>query len=89
MKIAVFDTHVMRPDGRAMHFDVLVRDEPADKQLPNVLAHARRYLDAKGVPADTLRADECRFCHTESAPPLIEAEIERAGFAIVELRNCA
>lgn len=24
MKIAVFDTYVVRPDGRRMHFDILV-----------------------------------------------------------------
>ncbi len=88
MNIAVFDTHVRRPDGRTMHFDILVRNQDADKQPATVLSHGRRYLAAKGLPADILSARECRFCHTESAPPSIEAEIERIGFAIIELQNC-
>ena len=88
MKIAVFDTYVRRPDGRKMHFDILVRDQEPDKSLSVVLAHGRRYLEAKRVPADSLRAQECRFCHTESAPPAVEAEINRTGFAIVELQHC-
>ena len=87
-QIAVFDTRVRRPDGRTMHFDILVRDQDADKAPGLVLSHGRRYLAAKGVPVDTLSARECRFCHTESAPPSIEAEIERIGFAIIELQNC-
>lgn len=88
MKIAVFDTYVQRPDGRRMHFDILVRDQEPDKSLSVVLAHGRRYLDSKRVPSDSLRAEECRFCHTESAPPEVEAEIERIGFAIIELEHC-
>lgn len=55
MKIAVFGTHAQRPDGRTMHFDILVR---------------------------------ARFRHTEFAPPAVEAEIDRIGFAIIELQNC-
>lgn len=88
MKIAVFDTHVLRPDGRKMHFDILVRDQESDKAPSVVLAHGRRYLEAKGVPADTLSAQECRFCHTEFAAPPVEAEINHIGFAIIELQNC-
>lgn len=88
MQIAVFDTHVARPDGRRMHFDILVRDEAADKAPDRVLAHGRRYLAAKGVPGAALEARECRFCHIESASPQIVAEIERTGFAIVELQHC-
>ncbi|QGZ63363.1 DUF2024 family protein [Paraburkholderia acidisoli] len=88
MKIAVFDTYVDRPDGRRMHFDILVRDQPADKAPELVLSHGRRYLAAKGVPATALEARECRFCHVESATPAIEAEVERIGFAIIELQHC-
>lgn len=91
MHIAVFDTHVFRPDGRKMHFDILVRDErdeDEDKRLERVLTHGRRYLSAKRVAADTLSAQECRFCHTGFAPPAVEEEIDRVGFAIIELRNC-
>lgn len=88
MNIAVFDTYVLRPDGRRMHFDIVVRDQQAERELDIVLAHGRRYLAAKGIPADTLSARECRFCHSAFASPAVEAEIDRIGFAIVELQNC-
>lgn len=88
MNIAVFDTHVMRPDGRRMHFDILVRDQIPDKEVGVVLAHGRRYLAAKGVSAESLSAQECRFCHTEFSSPPVEEDIKRMGFAIIELQNC-
>jgi len=86
MKIAVFDTYVTRPDGRLMHFDILVPD--ASRALEQVLAFGRIYLDAKGVPAVRLSAEECRFCHMETAPEPVIEEIAREGFAIIELANC-
>ncbi|WP_266171369.1 DUF2024 family protein [Dyella subtropica] len=88
MNIAVFDTHVVRPDGRKMHFDILVRDRANDKEQSIVLEHGRRYLAAKGIPASHLTASECRFCHIETASPQVEAEINETGFAIIELKNC-
>ena len=89
MKIAVFDTYVRRPDGRRMHFDILVRDEAADKALDLVLSHGRRYLASKGLPDEiALSARECRFCHVESASEPVAAQIERNGFSIIEMENC-
>lgn len=88
MNIAIFDTRVLRPDGRTMHFDILVRDQEPDRSPSVVLAHGRRYLEAKGVPAEALSAQQCRFCHGAFAQPLAEAEIDRIGFAIIELQNC-
>ncbi|HTJ94969.1 MAG TPA: DUF2024 family protein, partial [Pararobbsia sp.] len=81
-------TYALRPDGRRMHFDILVRDEPTHKELGTVLAHGRRYLSAKALPAESLTAHECRFCHTEFASPPVEEEIGRVGFAIIELQTC-
>ena len=86
MKIAVFDTYIRRPDGRRMHFDILVDDTP--KELDTVLKHGKRYLNAKGLPDAELSARECQFCHTEPGHPDIEAEILIEGFAIIEMENC-
>lgn len=86
MKIAVFDTYVRRPDGQRMHFDILVPEH--DKDRARVLQFGRRYLAAKGVPADTLRAEECRYCHMESATEPVQAAIDEDGFAIIELAHC-
>ena len=86
MKIAVFDSYATRPDGRVMHFDVLVRE--ADRQIEQVLQFGRRYLVAKGVPSATLSAQVCRFCHIESATATVQLAVEQDGFAIIELGNC-
>lgn len=86
MKIAVFDTYVTRPDGRVMHFDILVPE--THKAQEQVLGFGRTYLQAKGLPAETLRASECRFCHMESATEPVQHAVERDGFAVLELGNC-
>lgn len=86
MKIAVFDTYVPRPDGRLMHFDILVPD--SDKSLDRVLQHGRRYLAAKGLPDAELGARECRFCHIESATPAVQSAVDAVGFAVIELAHC-
>lgn len=86
MHIAVFDTYATRPDGRLMHFDILVPE--ADKHPDRVLAYGRTYLTAKGLPADALRAEECRFCHMEFASGPVQEAIDADGFAIVELSHC-
>lgn len=88
MKIAVFDTYVQRPDGRTMHFDILVEDEPVSRELDAVLGHGRRYLAAKGIDAASLTAQRCRFCHVETAPPAVERDIARTGFSIIEIDGC-
>lgn len=88
MKVAVFDTFARRPDGRRMRFDILVPDTEADRREQVVLAHGRRYLAARGVPAASLSTRECRFCHVGIASPEVEAEIDRIGFAIIELEHC-
>lgn len=86
MRIAVYDTYVPRADGRTMHFDILVPE--ADKNIERVLQYGRRYLAAKGIPADSLRAQECQFCHMESATEAVQAAVDEDGFAIIELGNC-
>lgn len=86
MKIAVFDTYVQRPDGQVMHFDILVPSET--KSHAQVLGFGRTYLAAKGLPAETLQAEECRYCHMESASEAVEQAVRQDGFAIIELANC-
>lgn len=86
MKSSVCDTYVQRPDGRRMHFDILV---PATlKDHDTVLGYGRTYLAAKGIPPTGLIAEKCSFCHTESATSLVEQEVERIGFAVLELAAC-
>lgn len=86
MEIAVYDTYLPRPDGRVMHFDVLV---PAEgHNLQQVLDFARRYVAGKGLPTFGLDAHACHFCHTEYGAAEARQAIERDGFAIIELAHC-
>lgn len=86
MNVAVYDTYVQRPDGRRMHFDILVHD--TEKDLSKILAHGQRYLTAKGIDGRLLSAQRCNFCHTEPAHPSVVQEIAKEGFAIIELQDC-
>lgn len=86
MKIAVFDTYVTRLDGRRMHFDILVPD--STKNVEQVLQFGRRYVAAKGESPESLQAQECRFCHLESASEPVQAAVDEDGFAIIELAHC-
>ncbi|MBN8503342.1 MAG: DUF2024 family protein [Burkholderiales bacterium] len=86
MEIAVYDTYVPRPDGRVMHFDVLV--PAAGHTLAQVLVYARAYLARKGLSDRGLDAQACHFCHTEHAAPWARQAIEQEGYAIIELAHC-
>jgi len=87
MQISVYDTYVQRPDGRRMHFDILVPATVTDRDM--VLQYGRTYLAAKGLQATELKAEKCSYCHMESATALVEQEIAMRGFAILEMENCA
>jgi hypothetical protein len=86
MQISVYDTYVQRPNGHRMHFDILV--PAALKDIETVLNFGRTYLAAKGLPSTALKAEKCRYCHIESAEPMVEEELAKTGFAILELENC-
>jgi hypothetical protein len=86
MQISVYDTYVQRPDGRRMHFDILVPATVADRDT--VLQYGRTYLAAKGLQATELKAEKCNYCHMESATALVAQEIAERGFAILEMENC-
>ncbi|RZA14849.1 MAG: DUF2024 family protein [Proteobacteria bacterium] len=79
-------TYVQRADGLRMHFDILVPSDLKDHEV--VLQYGRRYLAAKGVAPDTLKAEKCSYCHMESASRAVEEEIAAEGFVIIEMENC-
>jgi hypothetical protein len=85
MNVAVWDTYVDRPDGRTMHFDILVE---TDTSFETVRRYGAEYLADKGVIDDTLTTDECRFCHVEAASDETVRAINDRGYAIVELEHC-
>ena len=87
MKISVYDTYVQRPDGRRMHFDILVPTDLRDQEA--VLTYGRTYLAANGLQTSVLSVEKCNFCHVESATAAVEREIAATGFSIIEMENCA
>ena len=51
MKVAVYDTYVVKKDGKTMHFDVIV---PEGESHERVLAFGREYLKSVGQEGQTL-----------------------------------
>lgn len=86
MNVAVWDTYVDRPDGRTMHFDILVE---TDTSFETVREYGAAYLADKALIDETLTTDECDFCHVEAASEETRQAIDEIGYAIVELNNCA
>lgn len=90
MKVAVWDTYVLRKDGKIMHFDILVPQELKDEKT--IFEYGKIYLKTKSFKTKKLTADECTFCHYEDIDKEKKEEIhtiiQKKGYAIVEFENC-
>lgn len=82
MKVAVYDTHVMKKDGGTIHFDVIV---PQGESHDRVLDFGREHLKTVGQEGQNLTAKECEFCHVEPASEEIEQAINQRGYYVKEL----
>lgn len=85
MKIAVWDTYVKRTDGKLMHFDILV---PSSSEENRIFNFGKQYLAGKSFKTSGLTSKECQFCHIEEAPERILEDIQKHGYAIIEIQNC-
>ena len=86
MKVSVWDTYIYRVDGKQMHFDIVVPSNLTDETT--ILNFGKSYLKSKSFTTGVLTSKECKFCHIENAPEIIEAEINKNGFYIIEMENC-
>lgn len=86
MKVAVWDTYVIKKDGTTMHFDIIVPEEQRDASV--IYGYGRDYLMTKGQEGQPLNSNECRFCHIETVSPQWGVEIESKGYYILEMENC-
>lgn len=86
MKVAVWDTYVIKKDGSVMHFDIIAPQEIKDRTV--IYRYGKNYLRSKGQDGQALTSKECRFCHMESARPQWETEIKQKGYFILEMENC-
>lgn len=85
MKIDVYDTYSTSKNGSTIHFDVFL---PHGDNKETALRYARQFLDAIGEPSQGLKSERCNFCHSESANPMVEAEINRSGHYILQMEGC-
>ncbi len=86
MKVAVWDTYVLKKDGNKMHFDILVPEHVKDADV--IYQFGKEYLKGKLVKSERLTSKECEFCHIEEASKEIISDIEAKGYHIVEMENC-
>lgn len=86
MEVAVWDTWVVKKDGKRMHFDILV---PAVlKDTAQIFAYGNEFLATRGQKNQPLTASECRFCHIEQADAELAAAIGEKGYSILEMEGC-
>lgn len=86
MKVAVWDTYVLKADGNRMHFDIVVPED--EKNADKIYKYGQEYLKGKSVVSDKLTSTECEFCHIEQASEMIVRDIEERGYHIVEMEHC-
>lgn len=85
MKIDVYDTYATSKKGTTIHFDVFL---PSGGNQKMALQYAQAFLKSIGEESDALKSDRCRFCHTETAHPDLEAEIAKSGHYILQMEGC-
>ncbi|MFH6998739.1 DUF2024 family protein [Flavobacterium sp. FlaQc-57] len=85
MKIAVWDTYVIRKDEKIMHFDILVNE---NNDADQVFEYGKNYHKTVSQDGQSLTSKECKFCHIDKAPEAIENQILKNGFSIIEMENC-
>lgn len=90
MKVAIWDTYVLREDNKIMHFDILVPEKLKDEKI--IFGYGKTYLKTKPFKTKKLTADECSFCHYENIKKEQKEKlfntIKEKGYAIIEFENC-
>jgi hypothetical protein len=86
MKVAVWDTYVIKKDGAIMHFDILAPEEIKDTTV--IYSYGKNYLKSKDQEGQPLTSKECSFCHVETVRPQWETDIMKQGYFIIEMENC-
>ena len=70
MKVSVWDTYVKREGSKIMHFDILVPSELKDEKI--IFGYGKEFLKSKSFHIGELSSKECKFCHIEHLPILLQ-----------------
>ena len=84
MKIYIYDTYVKASDGHTMHFDICTKEKDHDKAL----TYGQEWLQSVGETTSEITTEECKFCHWQNAPGLIEDKIKEKGYYIQRMEGC-
>lgn len=84
MQIHVYDTYVAAKAGHTMHFDVFTAVQDDQKAI----AYAKQWLASIGEGDAVVSSEECRFCHSQSAPDHVVAAINQHGYFIYKMEGC-
>jgi len=85
MKVDVFDTYTKSVKGHTMHFDVLV---PEGTSADKAFEYGKEWLESIGEDSKGLRQELCNFCHTELARSVVESDIQKNGYYILQMQGC-
>ena len=76
MKVAVWDTFVVRKDRKGiMHFDIIVPDILEDRN--QIKSFGLKYLNSKGFETEGITMDKCNFCHIDKVSENTTQEINQ------------
>jgi len=67
-----------------MHFDV-VTDRKGNE---SAIRHAKKWLASIGEEGARVTAEECRFCHPQTAPDEVESGTMTDGYHIARMEWC-
>jgi hypothetical protein len=81
---SMYDTYVQTTEDELLHFDVLLPSGEGDKAT----RHARDWLQSIGRNPDVITLEKCAYCHTETATPEIERQIDEYGYFILQMEGC-
>lgn len=84
MELEVYDTWARTVANDVMHFDVLV----PRGQGHRAIAFARQWLQQLGFRPESVRIEQCRFCHREEPGAEIQQHVQRQGFFVLQLEGC-
>jgi len=86
MKVAVWDTYVVRTNGKIMNFDIIVPEKLKDPKT--IFSFGQEYLKRKDIVSCSLSSNECQFCHIGEATEEMIKDINSMGYYIAEIENC-